>query len=77
MTTAERTPTEIIAEQRVHGVQVAYRAEHFIKALADAGYVILPREPTQAMTDSPDYVAGNWSRRNWEAILRSAGLDPQ
>jgi hypothetical protein len=40
---AKRTPLEVIAEQRVHGVQVAYRAEYFIKALADAGYVIVPK----------------------------------
>lgn len=44
---------------------------------AVAGFVILPREPSEAMTDSPDYVAGNWSRRNWEAILRSAALSPK
>lgn len=43
MTMTERTPIEIIAAQRVHGVQVAYRAEYFVKALADAGYVIVQK----------------------------------
>lgn len=45
-----------------------------IAALDRAGYVILPKEPTEAMTDHEDYVSGNWSRHNWEAVLRSAGI---
>ncbi len=44
-----KSATEILAEQRVHGVQIAYRAEYIIKALNDAGYVIAPKEPTPDM----------------------------
>lgn len=49
-------------------------ALRILEALDRAGYVILPKEPTEAMTDHAEYTSGNWSRRNWEAILRSAGI---
>lgn len=64
-------PENIIANTLDNGEQ----AKRVMRALSDLGFVILPKEPTEAMTNTKDYTCGNWSRRNWEAILRSAGID--
>jgi hypothetical protein len=39
-----KTAMEVLAEQRVHGVGIAYRAEHIIAALDAAGFVIVLKE---------------------------------
>lgn len=33
------------------------------------GFVLVPVEPTEAIGDAPRYIAGEWSRRNWEAAV--------
>lgn len=33
------------------------------------GYVLVPVEPPEAMGDAPRYIAGEWSRRSWEAAV--------
>lgn len=33
------------------------------------GFVLVPVEPTEAIGEAPRYIAGEWSRRNWEAAV--------
>jgi hypothetical protein len=79
MTMTQRTPLEVISEQRVHGVQVAYRAEYFIKALADAGFAIVPKEPTAKMIEEGSCVDGKHSALEiWRYMVEAAlGETPQ
>jgi hypothetical protein len=41
-------------------------------ANAGAEMVLVPKEPTEAMTTHPTYINGEWSRRTWEASIQAA-----
>lgn len=44
-----KTASQVITEQSVHGVQVAYRAPFFLDALDKAGFAIVPKEPGEQL----------------------------
>lgn len=47
-------------------------ADSIMKLLEETGYVIMPRDPTSAMTEHLSYTSGEWSRRNYAAAVRAA-----
>lgn len=69
----EPVPVDAIAGWRfeTEGAAKAFITERCARAAIEA-----MREPTPDMTEHPDYVHGNWSRRNIEAWIRSALGEP-
>lgn len=79
-----KTAREVIAEQRVHGIGIAYRAEHIITALNAAGFVIAPKEllekaaqeiRTQAGLAEGDRFVGNEMQDEIAAFLQPAAKE--
>lgn len=68
-----KTAREVIAaaSRRVEEEDIVNSASDVLEALAAAGFVIVPKEPTDEMTSHSSYVKGEWSRRNYEAIINA------
>jgi len=45
-------------------------AEKILQALSDAGYAVVPREPTNKMIEAGHYCAGSNFRDAWQAMIK-------
>lgn len=58
------------------GESVNKQADQIIAALSAAGFVVVPREPTEEMLRASTMLAPTWdddaSRRKWSAMLSAA-----